>query len=90
MFKDPKPDQVPNWTCVAQHGDPMFIEMLKGFLASQKIPAQVLSKRDSAYSLNIGLMAQVFLYVPDEFLEKAKRLVEDFINSDHLEEDVDE
>jgi hypothetical protein len=82
MFQEPKPNTIPNWECVLQHNDTIYIEMVKAFLNDSSIPSQILSKSDSAYSLNVGLMAQVFLYVPKEFIEEARKMVDDFQSSE--------
>jgi hypothetical protein len=82
MFQDPKPDTIPNWQCVLEHNDSMYVEMVKAYLNDSSIPSQILSKKDSAYSLNVGLMAQIYLYVPEEFTSQAKKMVVDFQSSD--------
>jgi hypothetical protein len=82
MFQDPKPDSIPNWECVLQHNDSIYVEMVKAYLNDSNIPSQILSKKDSAYSLNVGLMAQIYLYVPEEFISEAKKMVDDFESAD--------
>jgi hypothetical protein len=49
------------------------VEMAKNYLSNLKIPSNILSKRDSAYSLNVSEMAIVYLYVPLEFEKKARK-----------------
>ncbi len=49
------------------------IEMAKNYLSNLKIPSNILSKRDSAHSLTVGEMALVYLYVPEEYEEKARQ-----------------
>jgi hypothetical protein len=80
MFSDPKPEAVPNWSCILQRSDAISIELAKSYLNDHQIPSQILSKRDSAYSLNVGLMAQVYLYVPEEFADKARQLVHEYLD----------
>lgn len=74
FFSDaPKPNEIDNWVCVLEASTDLEVEMAKNYLSSLKIPSNILSKRDSAYSLNIGEMAMVYLYVPKEFEKKARK-----------------
>jgi hypothetical protein len=75
MFNDPKPNSVDNWVCVLERGTEYEVELAKSYLASLKIPSNILSKRDSSYSLNIGEMSMVYLYVPKEFEKKARKVL---------------
>jgi hypothetical protein len=52
--------------------------MAKNYLSNFKIPSNILSKRDSAYSLTVGEMAMVYLYVPVEFKDKAVKALKEF------------
>lgn len=73
MFKGSKPNKIDNWVCVYERGTEYEVELAKNYLASLKIPSNILSKRDSSYSLNIGEMSMVYLYVPKEFEKKARK-----------------
>lgn len=74
FFSDsPKPNEIDNWVCVLEGSTDLEIEMAKNYLSNLKIPSNILSKRDSAYSLNVSEMAMVYLYVPKEFEEKARK-----------------
>lgn len=74
FFSDaPKPSDIDNWVCVLEANTDLEVEMAKNYLSNLKIPSNILSKRDSAYSLNIGEMAMVYLYVPKEFEKKARK-----------------
>ncbi len=77
MFDGPKSNDIENWVCVMEAGTEYEIELAKNYLTDQNIPANILSKRDSAYSLNVGEMALVYLYVPREFEEEAREALED-------------
>ncbi|MEX0721193.1 MAG: hypothetical protein WD059_11025 [Balneolaceae bacterium] len=77
FFNDPKPNDIENWVCVLEGSTDLEIEMAKNYLSNMKIPSNILSKRDSAYSLNVGEMAKVFLYVPQEFEKKARKALSD-------------
>lgn len=68
----PKPNDIDNWVCVLEGSTDLEIEMVKNYLSNLKIPSNILSKRDSAYSLNVSEMAMVYLYVPKEFEKKAR------------------
>lgn len=77
FFNGPRPSKIENWVCVLERGTEYEVEMVKNYLSNQKIPSNILSKRDSAYSLNIGEMSMVYLYVPDEFEKKARKAIEE-------------
>jgi hypothetical protein len=69
--ESPKPNDIDNWVCVMEASTDLEVEMAKNYLSNLKIPSNILSKRDSAYSLTVGEMAMVYLYVPVEYKEKA-------------------
>lgn len=75
MFNNSKPNEIENWVCVMEAGKEYEIEIAKNYLADNDIPANMLSKRDSSYNLNIGDMALVYLYVPNEYEEQARKLL---------------
>lgn len=79
IFQDPKPDKVDNWACVLEGSTEIEIRMARNYLSNLKIPSNILSKRDSAYNLNVGEMALVYLYVPVEYEEQARKALEDLI-----------
>lgn len=67
-----KPNDIENWVCVLEASTDLEVEMAKNYLSNLKIPSNILSKRDHAYSLTMGEMARVYLYVPNEYEEKAR------------------
>ena len=77
MFRDPKPDKIDNWVCILERGTEYEVELARSYLSNLKIPSNILSKRDSSYSLNFGEMSMVYLYVPKEFEKKARRALEE-------------
>ncbi|NGP89633.1 putative signal transducing protein [Fodinibius halophilus] len=87
MFNEADPNEIENWACVMEAGTEYKVEMAKDHLADQDIPANILSKRDSALSLNIGDTALVYLYVPNEYEEEAREiLAETALNNEGEEE----
>jgi leucyl aminopeptidase (aminopeptidase T) len=52
--------------------------MAKNYLTNLEIPANILSKRDSAYNLNVGDMALVYVYVPQEYAARANDLINEW------------
>lgn len=78
MLKGSDPNEIENWTCVMERSTEMEIEMAKNYLSNMQIPSNILSKRDSAYSLNVGEMALVYLYVPNEYEEEAREALKDW------------
>jgi len=78
FFSDsPKPNDIDNWICVMEASTDLEVEMAKNYLSNLKIPSNILSKRDSAYSLTVGEMAMVYLYVPIEYKDKAIKALKD-------------
>lgn len=77
MFDGPESNDIEDWVCVMEAGTEYEIELAKNYLTDHNIPANILSKRDSAYSLNVGEMALVYLYVPREFEEEARKALEE-------------
>lgn len=77
LFEHPKPNDIDNWVCVLESGTEYEVEMARNYLSNLKIPSNILSKRDTAYSLWIGDMALIYLYVPTEFESKARKALEE-------------
>ncbi len=77
MF-DNKPSSVPGWTCVYETGAEYDAQLVKGYLDSRDIQCNILNKRDSAYNLNIGDMARIWLYVPDDQAIAARLALKDW------------
>ena len=88
MFDGPKPNKIKNWVCVMERSTEYEVGFAKNYLSNLEIPSHILSKRDSAYSLNVGDMALVYLYVPKEFEKRARKaLRESEINDFDNEEE---
>lgn len=88
MLKGSTPTKFENWVCVMERGTEYEIELTKSYLSNLGIPANILSKRDSSYSLNIGEMSMVYLYVPAEFEDEARDAIREFQkNSDEETEE---
>ncbi|HBX67209.1 MAG: hypothetical protein CL670_17000 [Balneola sp.] len=82
FFSDkPKPNDIENWVCVLEGSTDLEIEMAKNYLSNLKIPSNILSKRDSAYSLNVSEMAMVYLYVPVDYEKQARKALNDLEES---------
>jgi hypothetical protein len=91
MLKGSEPNKIKNWVCVLERGTEYEVELAKSYLSSLKIPSNILSKRDSSYSLNIGEMSMVYLYVPVEFEKKARKALQELQDSENdFEEENDE
>ncbi len=86
MYKGSQPNEIENWVCVMERGTEYEVEIAKNYLADLDIPSNILSKRDSAISVNVGEMALVYLYVPNEYEEEAREALEEM---DLKEGDVD-
>lgn len=72
LFKPSEPNEIRNWVCVLETTIEFEVEMAKNYLSNLKIPSNILSKRDTAYSLVVGDMALMYLYVPAEFESRAR------------------
>tara|TARA_R110000868_G_scaffold411500_1_gene704767 strand:- start:965 stop:1258 length:294 start_codon:yes stop_codon:yes gene_type:complete len=77
LFDHPKPNDIENWVCVLEGSTDYEVDLARNYLSNLKIPSNILSKRDSAYSLVIGEMALIYLYVPLEFEKKARKALEE-------------
>ena len=86
FFDGPKSNKIENWVCVFERGTEYEVELAKTYLASFKIPSNILSKRDRAYSLNIGETSMVYLYVPVEFEKKARAALQKLNRIDYFDE----
>jgi hypothetical protein len=85
MYEGSKPNEIENWVCVMERGTEYEVEIAKNYLSDHDIPSNILSKRDSAISVNVGEMALVYLYVPREYEEEALEALEEFELPDDLD-----
>lgn len=91
--ESPKPNDIDNWVCVMEASTNLEVEMAKNYLSNLQIPSNILSKRDSAYSLTVGEMAMVYLYVPVEYKDEAVKALNELEESNpdfNLENDSEE
>jgi len=87
MFgNDPKPNQINDWTCVFETSQAFEAEMMKNFLSDRDIRAEILSKKDSAYSVNHSQLSLIYVYVPNELVDKAKAAIKEFEDGELLDE----
>lgn len=90
LFDGPKPEPLDNWVCVFERGTEYEVAMARNWLANLKIPSNILSKRDSSYSLNIGETSMVYLYVPKEYEVRARKALQTMeMDPDELDDDED-
>lgn len=87
MFDGPKPNKIENWVCVMERSTEYEVGFAKNYLSNLEIPSHILSKRDSAYSLNVGDMALVYLYVPKEYEKRARKALEEIEIADFNDEE---
>jgi len=85
FFGRSEPNKIDNWVCVMERHIEFEVEMAKNFLANRRIPSNILNKRDSAHSINVGQMSLIYLYVPREFEKQARKALAEF--QDELDED---
>lgn len=90
MFSDIHPNEVPGWVCVHTTSTELDANMVSSYLESNDIEVQIMSKQDSAIGLTVGELAVVFIYVPEQDLEKAAKAIEEWQAGDIELEDQDE
>ncbi len=73
FFSGSSPNKIDNWVCVMERNIEFEVEMAKNYLANRRIPSNILNKRDSAHSINVGEMSLIYLYVPKEFEKRARK-----------------
>jgi len=79
MFSDKiKPDEVDNWKCVYETSIESEAGLVKAFLKDQGLECEVLSKKDSAYTVNFGDLSALFVYVPAEQADDALKALEEW------------
>lgn len=78
MFQGAEPNEIEDWVCVMERGTEYEVEIAKNYLSDHNIPANILSKRDSAISVNVSELAMVYLYVPEDYEEEAREALKEF------------
>lgn len=91
MFQNKiKADEFDDWIVIYQTSTDVDVQMVKNYLEDKGIECQILSKRDSAYNLNVGEMALIYLYVPKVKEQKARDLIEEWNDGSVEISEVDE
>lgn len=80
MLRGSRPTKFENWVCVMERGTEYEIRLTHNYLTHLEIPSNILSKRDSSYSLNHGEMSMVYLYVPKEYEREARSAITEFLD----------
>ncbi len=81
-----KPNTIEGWTCVYETGREYDAELIKGYLESLDIPCSMLNKKDRAYGLTIGDMALIWIYVPDDQVQRAQQALHEWnMEDEHLD-----
>lgn len=84
MFSSsPRPDSIKGWVCIYETSMDYDANLAKNFLEDCGYDCQILSKRDSAYNLNVGDMAVIFLYVRAEDEAEAIEAIKEWHRGDH-------
>lgn len=78
MFSTPKPDEVEGWVCVYKTNTEYDAQLAKSYLESREIDCRVLSKRDSAFDLNVGEMSLIYVYAPKDMAKEAENAIEEW------------
>jgi len=85
FFRGSAPNKIENWVCVMERHIEFEVDMAKNYLSNHRIPSNILNKRDSAHSINVGEMSLIYLYVPKEFEKRARKLLAEL--QDEIDED---
>lgn len=72
------PDEFEDWKCIYETNNEHSANLLKGLMQSQKIPCEILSKKDSAYQVNLGDLSLIFVYVPKDHEKDARQVIADW------------
>ncbi|MEM8487738.1 MAG: DUF2007 domain-containing protein [Bacteroidota bacterium] len=70
------------WKTVFRTGLDYEAGLVRDRLRNEDIPAVILNKRDHAYNLTLGDMAQIKVMVPEEHEQQAKALLQEAPLSD--------
>lgn len=89
MFSSPKPNKVEDWECIYETNTEYDAQLAKNYLENREIEASILSKRDSAFDVNVGDLALIYVYVPKALAKKAKKAISEWqdTQSDENEEE---
>lgn len=89
MFgKEPEPSSIKDWTCVFETGQDYEAEMMSNFLNDRNINAEILSKKDRAYSVTHSQLSMVYVYVPDAQVDEAREAIREFEQGEILKDDL--
>ncbi len=87
MFNRKNPDEIQNWSCVYETTTEYDANLAKSYLESRGLVTRIISKRDSAFNLNVGDLAVIFLYVPDNEEAQAREAIREWEGNDSETED---
>jgi beta-galactosidase beta subunit len=90
MFSTPKPNNIEDWECVYETSKEYDAQLAKNYLESRDIEVSILSKRDSSFEVNVGDMALIYVYVPNDYVEDAKKAIEEWQNAESVDDEESE
>jgi len=74
-----------NWVPVFSTGTDYEADMVRDRLDDAGLPAVVLTKRDHAFNLNVGDLANVIVLVPPEAVDEARDIMQERLTDEELE-----
>ncbi|AXJ00779.1 hypothetical protein CYPRO_1528 [Cyclonatronum proteinivorum] len=87
MFgNDPKAPAIKDWTCVYQTNMEFEADMMRNFLSDRGFDAQLLSKKDSAYSVNHSQLSLLYVYVPNDKVDDARAAIKEYEDGELLDD----
>ncbi len=80
-----KPKQLEGWVSVFRSSTDYEADMARDRLDSAGIPAAVFTQRDHAFNLTVGALARVYVMVPAESVDQAKKVLQEHVTDEELE-----
>jgi len=76
--KQIRPDEVDDWKCVYETSIESEAGLVQAYLLDQGLTCEILSKKDSAYTVNFGDLSAIFVYVPNDQSKKAEKALKEW------------
>ncbi len=87
MLRDLQPTDLYGWTCVFESASEVEAEMIRAYLADRELPVEILNKKDRTYTVGVGHLSQVFVYVPTDHADAARQALAEWEAGTILPED---
>lgn len=79
MFNEKiEPEKFENWKCIYETSLESEARLVQAYLQDQGHTCEVLSKKDSAYTVNFGDLSALFVYVPADQADEAEAALQEW------------